>query len=163
MTLDIQGWICCQNTNVASILPFYIASLDWTQFQVIKSLISYKHCIWLLSLALYQNNDKDDLIDIRSFEKIMRYPYIGNRDSILDQSMTCVDDSRSLFAKPTDVLPQVLVKSRSREIECYDNLITLKFHRHPDSAAATWAIKFHSDWNSLNPNIAASSLRAILW
>ena len=41
-----------------------IASPYKTQFEVIKYLISYKHCIWYLSLALNQNNDKDDLIDI---------------------------------------------------------------------------------------------------
>ena len=40
-----------------------------------------------------------------------------------------------LFTKWTGVLPQNLVKSRSREIGCYNDSIALKFDRHLDSAA----------------------------
>ena len=36
-------------------------------------------------------------------------------------------DSRLLFTKGTDVLPQNLMKSRSREIGCFDDRIALKF------------------------------------
>ena len=38
-----------------------------------------------------------------------------------------------LFTKRYDVLPQNLVKSRSREIGCYNDGIALKFQRHRDA------------------------------
>ena len=56
----------------------------------------------------------------------------------------------------TDVLQQVLAKSQSREIGCYNDRIALKFDRHQG------AVKFQSDWKSLNPSVAASRLHEIL-
>ena len=61
-----------------------------------------------------------------------------------------------LFTKWTDVLLSNLVKSRSREIGCYNDYIVLIFGRLLGSAAAEVHVKFHSDWRSLNPNLAAS-------
>ena len=55
-----------------------------------------------------------------------------------------------------------IVKSRSREIGCCNGSIALKFDRHLGSAAAEVPAKFQSDWESLNPNLAASRLREIL-
>ena len=52
-------------------------------------------------------------------------------------------------------------KSRSREIGCYDYRTALKFDRHLGSAAAEGPVKFQSDWKSLNPNLAISSLHEI--
>ena len=68
----------------------------------------------------------------------------------------------SLFTKRADALPPNLVKSRSREIGCYDDPIALQFDRHLDNAGAEVPIKFHSDWKSLKPNLAASILHEIL-
>ena len=61
-----------------------------------------------------------------------------------------------LFTKWTDVLLSNLVKSRSREIGCYNDYIVLIFGRLLGSAAAEVHVKFQSDWRSLNPNLAAS-------
>ena len=62
------------------------------------------------------------------------------------------------FTKRTDVLPQDLVKSRSREIECCNDRIALKFERHLGSAAAEVPIKFQSDRKCLKPNLVALRL-----
>ena len=70
--------------------------------------------------------------------------------------------SGPLFTKRPDVLLQDLVKSRSREIGCYDGRIALQFDRHLGSAAADVPVKLQSYWKSLNPNLAASGLREIL-
>ena len=67
-----------------------------------------------------------------------------------------------LFTKRYDVLPPNLVKSRSREIGCYNDRIALKFDRHLGSAAAEMPVKFQSNWKSQNPNLAASRLHEIL-
>ena len=67
-----------------------------------------------------------------------------------------------LFTERTDVLPQDLVKSRSREIGCYNDLIALKFDNHLDSATAEVPVEFQSDWESLNLNLAASRIHEIL-
>ena len=63
-----------------------------------------------------------------------------------------------LFTKRTDVLPQDVMKSRSREIGCYNDRVTLIFDRHPDSAAAKGPDKFRGEWKSWNPNLAALRL-----
>ena len=73
-----------------------------------------------------------------------------------------MSSSGPLFTKRTDVLPQVLAKSRKSEIKCYNYRIALKFDRHLGSAAAEVPVKFQSDWKNLNPNLAASRLREIL-
>ena len=62
----------------------------------------------------------------------------------------------------TAVLPPNLVKSRTREIGCYNDRIALKFDRHLGSGAAEVPVKFQIVWKSLNPNLAASRLREIL-
>ena len=74
-----------------------------------------------------------------------------------------VNNPGPLFTKRMDVLPPNIVKSRSREIDCYDDHIVLKFDRHIGSAAADMPVKFQSDWNSLNPNLAPSRLHEIRW
>ena len=50
-----------------------------------------------------------------------------------------------LFTKRLDVLPSNLVKSRSREIRCYNERSALKFDRHLGSAAADVPVKFQND------------------
>ena len=67
-----------------------------------------------------------------------------------------------LLTKRRDVLPQDLVKSRRREIECYTDDIALKFDRHLGSAAVDVSARCQSDWKSLKPSIAASRLHEIL-
>ena len=47
-----------------------------------------------------------------------------------------------IFTKRLDVLPPNLVKSRSREIGCCNDRITLNFDRHLGSAAAEVPVKF---------------------
>ena len=64
-----------------------------------------------------------------------------------------------LSTKRTDVLLQDLVKSRSREIGCNNDLISLKYDRNLGSAAAEVAVKFQSDWKSLKPHLAAMEIR----
>ena len=49
-----------------------------------------------------------------------------------------------LFTK-TGVLPQDLVKSRSREIGCYNDRIAVKFDSHLGSAAVEIPVEFQSD------------------
>ena len=71
-------------------------------------------------------------------------------------------DSGPLFTKRLDVLPPNLVKSRSREIGCYNYRTALKLDRHLGSGAAEGPVKFQSDWKSLNPNLATSRLYEIL-
>ena len=68
-----------------------------------------------------------------------------------------------LFIKGTDVSPHTPVKSRSREIGCYDDPIALQFGRHLGSAVAEVTVKLQSDWKSLNPNLAASRHHEILY
>ena len=62
-----------------------------------------------------------------------------------------------LFTKWIDILTLDLVKSQGHDIWCYNDRITLKFH-----TAAEVPVRFQNDWKSLNPNLAASSLREIL-
>ena len=95
--------------------------------------------------------------------------YILRRISVISFSINLVFISQSrsglstklqqtpgpLFSKRTDVLPQDIVKSRSREIGCYNDRIALKFDSHLGSAA-------QSDWKSVNANLASSSLLDIL-
>ena len=71
--------------------------------------------------------------------------------------MTIHTLARPLFTKREDVLPQDFVK-----FGCYNDRIALKFDRLLDRAAAEVPVKFQSDWNSLNPNLAASRLHKIL-
>ena len=68
-----------------------------------------------------------------------------------------------LSTKRMDVLPQDLVKSRSREIECYNERVALKFDRLLGSTAAEVPVKFQSDWKCLTQNLVASRLHDILW
>ena len=69
--------------------------------------------------------------------------------------------SGPLFTKRTDVLPEDLAKSRTREIRVETFPITLKFDRHLGSGAAEMAVKFQSDTIIITPNLAASWLREI--
>ena len=50
------------------------------------------------------------------------------------------------------------MKSRSREIGCYNGRIALKCDRHLGSAAVEVPVKFQNEWKSANPNLAASRL-----
>ena len=67
-----------------------------------------------------------------------------------------------LFTKRWDVLPPNLVKTRSREVGCYNDRVALKSDRHLGVNAIEMPVKFLSDRNSLNPNLAASRLHEIL-
>ena len=53
-------------------------------------------------------------------------------------------------------------KIRSREIKCHNGRFALKFDKHLGRTAAEVPVKFKSDWKSLYPNLAASSLHEIL-
>ena len=68
----------------------------------------------------------------------------------------------SWFWHISDILPPNFVKSRSREIGCYNARIAPNFDRHLGSSAAELPVKFQSDRKSLNPNLAASRLNKIL-
>ena len=70
--------------------------------------------------------------------------------------------SGPLFTKRTDVFPQDLVKSRSREIHVYTFTIVLKFDRHIGSSTVELSVKFRSDTNIITSNLAASPLNEIL-
>ena len=50
-----------------------------------------------------------------------------------------------LFTKRTDVLPQELMKSRSRDIRVWTFLIAQKFDRHIGNRAAEIPVIYHSD------------------
>ena len=67
-----------------------------------------------------------------------------------------------LYSSSGKELPSTLVKSRSREIGCYNGRIVVKFDRDFGSAAAEMLVKFQSYWKMLNPNLVASRLREIL-
>ena len=68
----------------------------------------------------------------------------------------------SLFTKQINVLLQDLAKYRSRESRYNNDRIAVKCDSHLDSSTAEVPVKFQSDWKSLNPNRAASSLHEIL-
>ena len=67
-----------------------------------------------------------------------------------------------LFTKRVDILPQDLVKTRSRAIGSYNHRIAMKFDRRLDSAAAETPVEFQGDRKSLSLNHAASRLHEIL-
>ena len=75
-------------------------------------------------------------------------------DDVIMYTSGC--QSGPLFTKRTDVLPQVLAKSRSREIGCCNERIASIFDRHLGSAAAEVPVKCQSDWRSRNLNLVAS-------
>ena len=66
------------------------------------------------------------------------------------------------FTTLTNVLPQGLVKSRSREIRVKTFVIALKFDRHLDSNAAEMSVQYQNDTIIITSNLAASSLHEIL-
>ena len=61
-----------------------------------------------------------------------------------------------LFTKRTDVLPQDLAKSRSRDIWAYPFQIALKFERYLGNSTAEMPVKFMSDIIIMTFNFAAS-------
>ena len=63
---------------------------------------------------------------------------------------SCQCKSGPLFTKPTDVLPQDFVKSRSCEIQVYTFPIVLKFDGHLSSSAAEMPVKFRVIWSLLH-------------
>ena len=63
-----------------------------------------------------------------------------------------------LFTKPTDALPQNLVKSRSREIQVYNYPIVLTFDKHIGSNSAEMPVKIQSNTIIITSNLAASRL-----
>ena len=67
-----------------------------------------------------------------------------------------------LYTLWTGVLPQDLVKPRSREIGCYSKCITLKCERHLGSAVAELPIKYQRVSKSFNASVEASKLHDIL-
>ena len=58
----------------------------------------------------------------------------------------CVYSSGPLLIKRTDSLPPNHVKSRSREIGCYNDRIAPKFNMYLGRATAEVPSKFQSDW-----------------
>ena len=70
--------------------------------------------------------------------------------------------SGGLFTKRTDGLLSNLVKSRSREIGCYDDRIVLKFDWNLSSAAAEVPVKYQRNWKSVHLNLEASRLHKFL-
>ena len=54
------------------------------------------------------------------------------------------------------------MKSRSREITCYNDLIVVILDGHLGSAVDKMSAKFMSDWKSFNPNLEALRLHEIL-
>ena len=73
-------------------------------------------------------------------------------------SMHIYSDPGPLFTKRTDVMPQDLVKSRSRGIRIYTFPIALKFDCHIGNGAAEMPVKFENDTIIIAPNLAASRL-----
>ena len=63
----------------------------------------------------------------------------------MNTALSVNNDTLLLLTKRADVLPQDLVKSRSREIACYNDHIALKFDRHLESAAVEVPEKFQGD------------------
>ena len=61
-------------------------------------------------------------------------------------SVLGVNKTEPLFTNRADVLPPNFVKSRSREIVCYNDRIALKFDRYLTSDVAEVPIKFQNDW-----------------
>ena len=55
-----------------------------------------------------------------------------------------------------------LAKSRSREIQCYNDPFALQFDKHLYSAVVDVPGKFKSDYECINPNLTASTLHEIL-
>ena len=70
-------------------------------------------------------------------------------------------DAGPLFTKRTDVLPQDLMKSRSREIRVDTFPIALKFDRQLGSSAAEMPVKFQSDKIIMTSNPAVSRFHEI--
>ena len=66
-----------------------------------------------------------------------------------------------LFTKLADVSLQYLMKSRSRDITCYYDRISLKFDRRLGSVAAEMPVEFQNDSKSLTQNLVASRLHEI--
>ena len=62
----------------------------------------------------------------------------------------------SLFPKQADVLPQAVLKSRSREIDIYTFIFALKFDGHIGSSAADMPVKFQSDINTQSRDFTRS-------
>ena len=56
--------------------------------------------------------------------------------------------SGPLLTEQYDVLQPNLVKSRRREIGCYNDRIAIQFYRHFGSAAAELPVTFQRDWKS---------------
>ena len=84
-------------------------------------------------------------------------------DAMISQNaIMCMTLLLGLFTKRLDVLQPNLVKSRIHEIGCYHNIIALKLCRHFDSPVTDVPVKCQSDWESLNPKLAASRLHEIM-
>ena len=72
--------------------------------------------------------------------------------------------SRASFTKQTDVLPQDLVKSLSREIRLQTFLIALKIDRHlAAEIAAEMPVKFQNDMIIIISNFVASWIHEMSW
>ena len=68
-----------------------------------------------------------------------------NTHRILTSSAKSFNPSGPQVTKRTDSLSQDLVKSRSREIGCYNDRIALKFDRYFGRAAVEVPVKFQND------------------
>ena len=74
------------------------------------------------------------------------FDLVGRQDKGSGKVDGYLCQSRPLFTKRMDVLPQYLMKSRSHEIGWFNYRIDLKFDRHLGSAAVEVSVKFQSDW-----------------
>ena len=69
-----------------------------------------------------------------------------------------IGNAKAAIQYAVSALPPNLVKSRGREIACYNSCIALKFDRHLDRAAAEVPVKFKSNWENLSLNLVASRI-----
>ena len=138
----------------------YYLLFIWSKHQEAHMVSFHGHCMRSYWFWIYLN--------LSVFMFLLRFYFSNNKITNIMRGMvlSIVSPPRAgpgpLFTKRTDVLPQDLVKSRSREIGWYNDRIVLKFDRHLDSTACYVFIKCQSDWISLNPNLVASRLHEIL-
>ena len=117
------------------------------------------HRIYVWSLILFTDCPKI-WIDWREVRCFINHSL--HADLVWTETERSTYWQQGLYWLGTDLLPQDLVESRSREIGYYNNGTALKLGRHLDSAAVEVPVKSQSDWKSLNPNLAASRLHDIL-
>ena len=96
---------------------------------------------------------KDDILSYKPSRHAQLQPNSPNKVSA---------DRHGTWASIHWAVRRLAVKTRSREIGCCNDHIALKFDRLLGSSAAEVSVKLQSDWERLNPNLAASGLCEIL-